>query len=320
MQASRVSTVIAAYNAERFVERAIRTALAQTRPPAEILVVDDGSSDGTRERVEAFGGPVRCIAAPHGGAAAARNRGIEAASGEWIAFLDADDEWLAPHLERALERFERQPELAWSCAAYARGPVGGDTEERRPDETALRDDGSFDSYFAIARDWTVSMNSLVVRRSVFGEVGGFAPDLVTGEDLDLWFRIALVYPRIGYVPEVTSLYWTTPGSLTSRGLDTAAAWADLIERNAARAAALGPVAERLAWPLLLRWACEVIRAAILEGDRTALSRIPAPLQQALPAPWRALAGLGRATPDPLRRAALGLWEATRSLRGQLRRG
>ena len=89
---------------------------------------------------------------------------------------------------------------------------------------------------------------------------------------------------------------------------------------AARAAALGPDAERRAQPLLLRWACEVIRAAILQGDRASLSRIPAPLQQALPAPWRALAGLGRATPDPLRRAALGLWEATRSLRGQVRRG
>lgn len=319
MQASRVSTVIAAYNAERFIERAIRSALAQTRPPGEILVVDDGSTDGTRERVDAFAGPVRCIAAPHGGASAARNRGIEAASGEWIAFLDADDEWLAPHLELALERFERQPDLAWSCAAYARGPVGGNTEERRPDETRLREGSWFDSYCAIARDWTVSMASLVVRRSVFDEVGRFAADLVTGEDLDLWFRIALQHPRIGYVPEVTSLYWTTPGSLTSRELDTAAAWAELLGRNAARAAALGREAEQRARPLLVRWACEVIRAAILAGDRAALSRIPTPLRRALPARWRVLAGLARATPDGLRRAALAPWEATRGLRARVRR-
>ena len=319
MQASRVTTVIAAYNAEQFVERAIRSALAQTRPPAEILVVDDGSTDSTRERVSAFGGPVRCIVAHHAGAAAARNSGIEAASGEWLAFLDADDEWLAPHLELALECLARQPELVWSCAAYARGPVGGDTQERRPAEARLSDGSSFESYCTIARDWTVSMNSLVVRRSIFDEVGGFAPDLVTGEDLDLWFRIALEHPRIGYVPQVTSLYWTTPGSLTSRGLDTASAWAELLGRNAARAAALGPDAEQRSRPLLLRWACEVIRAAILEGDRAALSRIPVPLQQALPARWRALAELARATPDALRRGALGLWEATRSLRGQVRR-
>src|SRR3954464_12045254 len=97
-----VSVVIPAYNAQEFLGRAILSALVQTVPPHEIIVVDDGSTDGTREIAESFGPPVRLICQHQDGASAARNRAIRAATAPLIAFLDADDEWLPKKLEQQL--------------------------------------------------------------------------------------------------------------------------------------------------------------------------------------------------------------------------
>ena len=105
-----VSVVIPCYNREGILGRAIRSALAQTVPPLEIVVVDDGSTDGSADVARGFGGCVRVIEQPNGGAAAARNRGIEAARGDWIAFLDSDDEWHPEKLALQLAAAERFPE------------------------------------------------------------------------------------------------------------------------------------------------------------------------------------------------------------------
>lgn len=96
----RFSVVIPAYNREGTVARAIQSALDQTFPPFEVLVVDDGSKDGTAQVIASFGPPVQLVSRPNGGAPAARNSGIQRAKGDWIAFLDSDDYWLPQHLER----------------------------------------------------------------------------------------------------------------------------------------------------------------------------------------------------------------------------
>lgn len=101
-----VSAVIPAYNAAGCVGRAIRSVLAQTRPVIEILVIDDGSCDDTSSVAERFGPPVRVIRQANAGPSAARNRGAWAARGEWLAFLDADDTWLPPKLERQAGHFD----------------------------------------------------------------------------------------------------------------------------------------------------------------------------------------------------------------------
>ncbi len=93
MSTADVAVVIPAYNAEKLLPRALRSVLTQTVAPREVLVVDDGSSDGTSDVARSFGAPVRCIRQENAGAAAARNRGIAEATAEWIAFLDADDWW-----------------------------------------------------------------------------------------------------------------------------------------------------------------------------------------------------------------------------------
>ena len=111
MNAPRVSVIIPAYNSGPLVEEAIGSALAQTRPPAEVVVIDDGSTDDTAERLARFGPPVRVIRQANGGVSAARNRGLAAATGAFVAFLDADDVWHPDKLRRQLEAFAKRPEL-----------------------------------------------------------------------------------------------------------------------------------------------------------------------------------------------------------------
>ena len=115
-----VSAVIPAYNAGKYVGRAIESVLAQTHKADEIIVVNDGSSDDTAEVVERFGGAVRFIRQENAGASVARNTGIEAATSEWIAFLDADDEWLPNKLKLQTEHLERNPKLVWTTGNYIR--------------------------------------------------------------------------------------------------------------------------------------------------------------------------------------------------------
>jgi len=101
-----VAVLIPAYNAERFIERAVRSALSQTRPPDEVIVVDDGSTDRTAEICGRLGDRVRCIRIEHGGKSVARNVALDAASARFAAFLDADDEFLPAHLEQLLTAME----------------------------------------------------------------------------------------------------------------------------------------------------------------------------------------------------------------------
>ena len=100
----RISAVIPAYNCEKYIGRAIQSVLSQTRPVDEIIVVDDGSTDTTAEIVRSFGDKVKLIQQENAGECAARNTGIKAASCQWVAFLDADDEWLPEKIERSEER------------------------------------------------------------------------------------------------------------------------------------------------------------------------------------------------------------------------
>ncbi|MHC4407236.1 MAG: glycosyltransferase family 2 protein [Planctomycetota bacterium] len=100
---SQVSVIIPCYNAARFLGEAIDSALDQSLPPLEVIVVDDGSTDRSAAIAQSYGSPVRLIRQRHEGESTARNRGIDEARGDWIAFLDADDLWMSTKLERQLE-------------------------------------------------------------------------------------------------------------------------------------------------------------------------------------------------------------------------
>ena len=120
----RFSVVIAAYNAAPFIGRAIESILAQTYPAHEVIVVDDGSTDGTAEAVARFGEPVRCHRQPNAGVSAARNAGAALATGDWLTFLDADDRYYRDRLRWHAELLRQHPDL---------NLLSGDYDCRRPD-------------------------------------------------------------------------------------------------------------------------------------------------------------------------------------------
>ena len=120
-----VSVVMAAYNYAPYISEAIESVLAQTRPPLDVIVVDDGSTDATPEVLAAFGDRIRVLRQTNQGASAARNRGIEAARGEYIAFIDADDVWKPRKLELQMALFDADQLSSLAHQSSRRGFNGG---------------------------------------------------------------------------------------------------------------------------------------------------------------------------------------------------
>jgi glycosyltransferase involved in cell wall biosynthesis len=179
----RVSAIIPTYNRRREVSVAIASALRQTEPLHEIVVIDDGSSDGTWEELSAL---ARQTAMPrmvlhrqsNAGPSAARNAGVRLASGEFIAFLDSDDTWHEQKTARQLALFAADPDLALvGCV-----PAGMDVF---PQQTVVPIGIGrllFRNYFLTP--------GVIVRRDVLDGAGGFAEDMRRCEDYELWLRIA----------------------------------------------------------------------------------------------------------------------------------
>ncbi len=202
--AASISVVIPAYNAAPYVARAIESVLAQTVRPTEVIVVDDASSDATAQVVERYGPPVRLLRrAANGGPAAARNTGIAAAQGEWIALLDADDAWLPRKLERQGPWLD-DPTVGLVHALWT--IVDGQV----PPPVV-----TFSHLWEHNR---IVASSVVVRRIALETVGGFdeSPSLIALEDYNLWLRLASAGCSIATCPERLVEYTPAPGCLSSR--------------------------------------------------------------------------------------------------------
>ena len=227
----KVSAVIPAYNSEGTIARALRSVFAQTRPPDEIIVVDDGSTDQTRNIVSAaLSDRIRLVASPSRmGAGGARNVGIAAAGGDVIAFLDSDDEWLPTKLELQLEMLTSDRRLAFvACAARSISTEGndlGDTYGLRRIST-----GS-EAWKALLACNFVATPAVVAWRRHVVAAGGFDEALKIGEDQDLWIRLALA-GSLGYVPESLVRVHLRADSLSSWMLDDLLAYTmPMIERH-----------------------------------------------------------------------------------------
>lgn len=185
---SLVSVIIPAYNAAGWIRRAIDSALAQQYHAWEILVVDDGSTDGTSGILKAYGDAIRVLYQPNAGLSSARNLGIRTARGEFVAFLDADDHWLPEKLARQVECLQADSRLGF-CSTRTRveSPAGtpmGTWDCPRLDGPLLQT--LFNRHAAVAG----SGSSVLARRQLFEQAGLFDVNLPSLEDIDMWMRLA----------------------------------------------------------------------------------------------------------------------------------
>jgi glycosyltransferase involved in cell wall biosynthesis len=181
------SVVVPTYNRRERLLRALRSVAAQRCDTREIIVVDDGSTDGSAEAVEDLG-IARVIRQPNSGPSAARTAGVSAAAGEYVAFLDSDDAWFPWTLEVYRRVIDREGGPDWVAGlGVVDDCAGPGTTEEAPLQAR-----SFQDYAeAAARDGLLPLPSGVcIKRSVLLETGGFRSTMRVGEDLDLWFRIA----------------------------------------------------------------------------------------------------------------------------------
>lgn len=207
-----VSVVIPAYRAAETIGRAVDSVLGQSHAAAEILVVDDGSPDDVAGAVASYGSAVTLVPKENGGAASARNLGIERATGDLIAFLDADDYWEPAKLERHVARYADHPDLGLTCGAYFNQEPGAERQavlhpSIEPD-VAVRLEGP-EAFKAATRCWT---GTVVVPRVLFGE-DRFVSGLEPAEDRDLWVRLIAKAPTM-YLSEPLATAVLEPGSLS----------------------------------------------------------------------------------------------------------
>ncbi len=313
-----ISVVIPTYNRAHVVGRAIKSVLAQTLPDFECIVVDDGSTDETVQLVEGFRDPrIRLVRlAENGGVSRARNAGIQAARGEWVAFLDSDDEWLPRKLELQLARL-RDSGAPRMTVVYCRCYVHDESTHLTKQTRLVFEGDVFNHLLGGWRPPTASV-CMVHRASLLG-VGGFDERLPVSEDYDLWLRLAESGSHFAAVgePLVTKhenagpQLW--PDALkrlqASQILDRR--WGPIIERRLGLAAYRQWRAGR--WGDVQSAHFKRVRQAVAHGQRITAWRHWLAMCRLLPWSRRnlihafAYITLGQKVYDALARAKKGLW-------------
>lgn len=189
-----ISVVIPLYNKEKQIASTLSTVLSQSYQDFEIVIVDDGSTDGSVEEVHKIKDVrIRLIHQANAGVSAARNKGIEEARGEYVAFLDADDEWKSDHLENLIDLIRQYPQCRAWASSYVNNINGADYNiilNRIPFEG---ESGVLTNYFEICNcsHPPVWSSAVCVAKSLLKEIGGFPVGITSGEDLLTWARIAI---------------------------------------------------------------------------------------------------------------------------------
>ncbi|MEP6909247.1 MAG: glycosyltransferase [Actinomycetota bacterium] len=264
------SVVVAAYNVAGFVAEAVASALGQTRPPREVIVCDDGSEDDLESALELFRKRIVLLRKENGGEGSAKNAGARAASGDFVAILDADDVYLPERLAALAELASARPDLD-VLTTDAILEVDGEPV-RRCYTTDLPFEVDDQRSAILRRNFVFGLAA--VRRERFLAAGGFDESLRYATDWDLWARLILDGSRVGAVPEPLARYRLRAGSLSGRRPELIAGRVRVLEKAALHpslsAAERGTVTESIA----------------LERRRLALAKARAALAGELPHPRR----------------------------------
>lgn len=213
-----VSVIIPAYNSERYVGDAIKSVLAQTYKPAEVIVVDDGSSDGTGRVVQGFGSAVRYLHQANRGEPAARNLGLRSATGEYVAFLDADDLWAPEKLELQMQYFAAHPK----CAVVYSDMSTFDDHGVVDASVKVRFNITFPTgniFVPLFRETLFGSGSVVFRKNCVDKVGFFDEQFLIGCDYEMWLRMSRHF-EFGVVDRPLLKYRQHP-QMSTRGLGRA---------------------------------------------------------------------------------------------------
>jgi glycosyltransferase involved in cell wall biosynthesis len=188
-EAMLVSVIIPVFNRRSFLKKALASVLEQTYNGHEIIIVDDGSTDGTPDLLSAYGDRIRTLYQPNSGVSAARNAGIREAQGALIAFLDSDDYWLPQKLEKQVAFFETHPQtlICQTEELWIRNGRRVNPKQRHKKPTGF----IFEPSLSLC---LVSPSAVMLRRSLLDEVGFFDESLPACEDYDLWLRTTWKYP------------------------------------------------------------------------------------------------------------------------------
>jgi glycosyltransferase involved in cell wall biosynthesis len=191
-----VTVIIPVYNRAKKVKRAVQSVLEQTLPPAEVIVVDDGSEDDPASGLnKIFGSRLKIGRQTHQGVAAARNLGIRESKTEWLAFLDSDDLWMPSKLEKQVRFHEKNPE----CLISQTDELWMRNGKRvNPKRYHLKPEG--DVFELSLSRCLISPSAVLIHRRIFEEIGLFDPDLPACEDYDLWLRASSKY-KVGLIPD-----------------------------------------------------------------------------------------------------------------------
>jgi glycosyltransferase involved in cell wall biosynthesis len=198
-----VSVIIPNYNYAKFVREAIDSALSQTYGNIEVIVVDDGSEDDSREILRSYSTKIKAVYQKNAGVSAARNNGVSVSAGKYVAFLDADDVWLPEKIEKQVNLFEKDADLGLVH-------VGVEDIDSKGNSLEINLNGltGWVSHEFLLFQQSVVLgggSGFMVSRRVFDEVKGFDLQFLTTADWDLFYRISCLY-QIGFVPEVLLKY------------------------------------------------------------------------------------------------------------------
>ena len=207
---SLVTVIVPSYNSRAFVTAAVDSVLSQSYPNVELIVVDDGSTDDTKQVLENYGDKIRYLFKTNGGVSLARNFGIEQARGEYVAFLDADDSWLPEKLEKQIEAINSSPNAGAAHTSFYLGNQNLEIVGKRKPLRSIRN--VLEDLFFVG-NVIGTPSSVVAKKSIFEEIGGFDPELSQCADWDMWIKLALK-TDFAFVDEPLIIYRQHDGNMS----------------------------------------------------------------------------------------------------------